>query len=508
MTSFGGFVVTDNIKKQYKEAEKVERAAPLPLRREIAPPQRFPVDALGKVLGDAARAIVDKVACPDAIAAQSVLAAASLAAQAHADVVHPATGDKRPLSLFMMTIAASGERKSAADRFALEPVKLREAELHEQHGLDQRKHADAYDAYQRAREHILRSCRDKPAEAKKQLAALGAVPSPPLTPLLTAPDPTLEGLHRLMSGGEPSIGLFSDEGGTFIGGYGMSEESRLRTGAGLSSLWDGTPVKRVRGGDGVSILRGRRLSMHIMAQPGIAEAMLADPTLQNQGLPSRLLVSAPASLVGTRMQKVQKKDTGPALKRYQKVLLALLRKPQKRVGPSNPELDPRPISLSASARKKWQAFADDCEREMAAGQRMEPIRAFANKLPEHALRIAAVLELVDNVDATEISGNTFDRAAKLARYYASEALRLFEHGSASIEILRAEKVLNWLHDKWGKARVGLAHVYQLGPNPVREAKLAREAMLILEQHDWVAKIECGAKIEGKRHREAWDIIKH
>src|SRR3546814_2873476 len=108
-----------------------------------------------------------------------------------------------------------------------------------------------------------------------------------------------------MSGGEPSMGLFSDEGGTFIGGYGMSDESRLRTGAGLSSFWDGTPVKHVRGGDGVSLLTGRRLSLHAMVQPGIAEDLLDDPMLQQQALPSRLLVAAPASISGTRMTKSQ-----------------------------------------------------------------------------------------------------------------------------------------------------------------------------------------------------------
>src|SRR3546814_15226016 len=105
-----------------------------------------------------------------------------------------------------------------------------------------------------------------------------------------------------MSGGEPSMGLFSDEGGTFIGGYGMSDASRLRTGAGLSSFCDGTPVKRVRGGHGVSILKGRRLSLHVMVQPGIAPGMLADPRLQQQGLQSRRLGGAPASTHRPRRQ--------------------------------------------------------------------------------------------------------------------------------------------------------------------------------------------------------------
>src|SRR3546814_15418688 len=84
----------------------------------------------------AVHAIGDKVQCPEAIAAQSVLAAAALAVQSHVDVVHPATGDTRPVSLFLVTVAASGERKSAADRIATDPIRLREAELHEQYSRD------------------------------------------------------------------------------------------------------------------------------------------------------------------------------------------------------------------------------------------------------------------------------------------------------------------------------------------------------------------------------------
>src|SRR3546814_7295928 len=85
---------------------------------------------------DLVHAIGDKVQCPEAIAAQSVLAAAALAVQSHVDVVHPATGDTRPVSLFLVTVAASGERKSAADSIATDPIRLREAELHEQYDRD------------------------------------------------------------------------------------------------------------------------------------------------------------------------------------------------------------------------------------------------------------------------------------------------------------------------------------------------------------------------------------
>ena len=54
----------------------------------------------------------------------------SLAVQAHADVELP-TSQVRPTSLFILTIAASGERKTTADGYALQGVRERERELRE-----------------------------------------------------------------------------------------------------------------------------------------------------------------------------------------------------------------------------------------------------------------------------------------------------------------------------------------------------------------------------------------
>ena len=85
-------------------AEEVKPEPPRPLMRELPPPDPFPVDALGDVLAAAARAIHDRVQAPTAIGAQSVVGAAALAVQGHADVVLPiGPGQVRPLSCFLIT---------------------------------------------------------------------------------------------------------------------------------------------------------------------------------------------------------------------------------------------------------------------------------------------------------------------------------------------------------------------------------------------------------------------
>jgi hypothetical protein len=58
-----------------------------------------------------------------------------------------------------------------------------------------------------------------------------------------------------------ALGLFSDEGGQFVGGYGMLAENKLKTVACLSSLWDGKPIVHQRAIDGTVIHYGKRLAL-------------------------------------------------------------------------------------------------------------------------------------------------------------------------------------------------------------------------------------------------------
>jgi hypothetical protein len=104
------------------------RPEPLPLAGPIDKARPYPMASLGPVLGGAARSIAEKCQCAPALAGQSVLAVASLAAQRLADIRLP-FGQTRPLSLFLVTIAASGDRKTTADNEALVPVRMHEKAL-------------------------------------------------------------------------------------------------------------------------------------------------------------------------------------------------------------------------------------------------------------------------------------------------------------------------------------------------------------------------------------------
>lgn len=481
---------------------------PRPLRREMAPAKPFPVEALGPLLSGAAKAISEKIQCPPAIGAMSVLGASSLAVQAHADVVIPATGHSKPLSLFLVTIAASGERKSAADAEAKRPIDLFEKEYRRTYDAAFATFSNKQDAWESSRDQIRRD-KTLMIEAKEaELAKLGPTPSPPLRPLLTCPEPTFEGLCRLYVDGFPMLGIFSDEGGQFIGGHGLSKDSRLATIAGLSAVWDGSPIKRVRALDGVSVLPGRRLAVHLMVQPDAASLLLADPMIRDQGFLSRILASAPESLAGKRFQKSTGPQTELALNVYTDRLLAVLRTRPPLAPDTQNELEPRRLAMSAAAGKMWRDYADSVERRLGKGGEFETISGFANKLPEHTARLAGVLELVGDLNAPHVTATTFESAMVLAEYFASESLRMFDAGMVSPDIRLAEQLLDWLHSKWSEPFIGLKVIYQHGPSAVRQKSTAERMVAILEDHGWLEPANAlGIRVNDAPVKKAWRIIR-
>ena len=344
-----------------------------PLRRASPPAESFPLDALGDVLGGAARAIVDKVQCADAVAASSVLAMASLAAQPHADVVIPATGNARPLSLFIVSVAATGDRKSAADHEAGWPMREREKRLREKYEIDAKDYRHAKRAYDAAISKAEKTSGGR-AAIEAAIHGVGEEPTAPRLPILTTDEPTIEGLAKLFDRGQPSLGLFSDEGGAFLGGHALANENRLRTLASLSSIWDGSPIRRIRAGDGATILPGRRLALHLMLQPAASAGLLSDPVAADQGLLSRILVCSPSSTAGSRFQKPLAPTTEPALKAYRDGLRTLLEKPPKLIDGTAAALDPRHLPFSSAAAAAWGRLADEIERKLAPGGVYEPIR--------------------------------------------------------------------------------------------------------------------------------------
>ncbi len=479
---------------------------PQPLVREISPGAPYPVEALGP-LRPAVEAVQGMTQAPVAIPAASALAVASLAVQGFADV--ETLGGARPLSLYFLTIAQSGERKSSCDKPLLQGLRNyenAEAEAYAKAFKKWRKAAELYDA---ERKGILRNAgSDKPekrAQAETDMAALGDEPEGPVLPDRTASEPTLEGLFRAFLEAQPSLGLFSDEGAQFLGGHGMNPENRMKTLGGLNSLWDGSEIKRTRAGDGVFTLRGRRLALHLMAQPIVMHDFLADPLAGGLGFLPRCLISEPVSAIGTRFHSKARRDD-KALASFEARLKQVLQQkmPTEKDGRT---LKPRTLPLTAEARALLVEFADAIEAQQAPGCDLAHITGAASKAAEQAARIAGVLTLWHDLNAQEVQPGDMANAIALAQFYLSEASRLASAATVSAKIDRAETLRKWLLEGWPEPEVMVRDVVQRGPNPLRESPKAREALKLLEEHGWLVPLEEGTVVRGAPRKQAWRIVR-
>ena len=474
---------------------------PTPLIRETPEAAPFPVAALGP-LSEPAEAIARATEAPIAMCAASVLASAALAAQGHRDA--ETLSGTAPASLFLLTVAESGERKSTADRLAMRGVRAFEADLRIDYDVERDQWRDAHEVWKATRAKIVADKKADAASKRADLQALGAEPPAPLKPHIVASAPTIEGIVKHLPELRASLGIMTEEGGALIGGHAMKAENRLATCASFSAMWDGAPLDRWRAGDGVESYTGRRFSAHILVQPVAAEALLSDPMANGQGLLARFLTCRPASRIGTRLRMEKDAAAEAEIASFAARIRGLLSRDLPLADGMRNELAPPVLPLSAEARAVLTAFAREVEKAQGPGGPFEDARAFASKTAEHAARLAAVLAIYADPDAPEVTGETMAGATELATHYANEAARLADAAIVPPEVADAEQVRRWLLGSWAEDFISASIAAQLGPFKLTDRM--RKALQRLESHGWLIEAN-GAEVDGKPRREAWRIVR-
>jgi len=475
-------------------------AEPLPLLRARPTNAPFPVEALPSISQAAVRIVHDVVQAPLDLVCQSFLAAMTLSVQPFADVF--IDGRNMPLSNNFIAIGISGERKSAVDRLATGPIRAFQRQL----GQDYHAHQQAYEAAHAAWDYQ-RKAAFKETDRCVIEALLSEAGDEPVhvQPFILCTEPSFPGIERSFSDGRYTLGLFSDEGGRFLGGYAMGKDHKTHTITGLSKLWDGDPIDRVRSGDGVSILYGRRFSMNVMIQPVLTAQLFGDSLLAGQGFLSRCLCCWPESTVGTRSYKAIDLSLHPALLNYENAMQEILTSPLPLNEQPKMGLNPRQLTLSADARRAWTAFHDHIETQQKPGNDLHTIIGFASKAAEHALRIAGVLTLFTDIAATVINNDAMQSSIAVTNFYLGESLRLFHSAGDNPQLALAQEVFDYGITRCG-GTIGLRDLYRNGPNRVRSKEQSMQIIRILEHHNRAVKLEHGALINGHNNRDAWRLI--
>ena len=163
------------------------------------------------------------------------------------------------------------------------------------------------------------------------------------------------------------------------------------------------------------------------------------------------------------------------------------------------------MTLNPDARALLFEFADTIEAQVGTDGQLYPVKGLAGKTPDHAVRLASVVGLFENLNLPSVDRDLMARGINLAQWYLGEALRLTEAEAFPPDLLNAEKVLEWLKANRPGELFSLPCIYAFGPNAVRTKDVAKRAVKILDEHGWVEPVTGRHEINGKMRSECYRL---
>jgi putative DNA primase/helicase len=386
---------------------------------------------------------------PVPLVASSALAAVSLAIQAHVDAerAEMLTG---PTSLFLLTIADSGERKSTCDGFfttAIRDYENKQAAEMQPEVQDYMAAIEAWEARRNGIKDKIRQLAKKQEPTDKLEAALCELqhekPVKPRVPRLFYADATPEALAYGLASNWPSGGVVSAEAGIVFGAHGMGKDSVMRNLTLLNVLWDGGELKIDRRTAESFTLRGARLTMALQVQEATLRSFFdrSGGLARGTGFLARFLVSRPESTQGYRPFS-EAPENWPALEEFNRCIAAILDEPVPM--DKKGRLTPPPLSLTPEAKAAWVAFHNAIETELHTGGELYDVRDVASKIPDNAVRLAALFQVFEQGMSNAIGAEVFESASRIAAWHLHEARRFFGEFALPAELADAARLDSWL----------------------------------------------------------------
>lgn len=456
--------------------------------RKIERAEEYPLDALPAVIRDAVQEVADYVKAPVPLVAASALSAVSTAVQARFSVQRDAAL-RGPASLFLLTVAESGERKSTVDKLFTAPIF--EWETQQAHDakpalLEYRVRLEEWELKGERlkadiRKGVITTMHDPQIDPLIQHEL--QKPIPPNVPRIMRGDDTPEALRKALSE-YPVASIISAEAGVIFGAHGMNADSVTRNLAQANECWDGGRLRSGRVGAGDTDVEGMRVTMGLQVQPSVLQNFIQKTGSLARGIGyfARFLFSQPESTQGTRYYSAPPADM-PALRAFHVRVRALLDMPAE--FDEYGRLQTHYIHLDPQAHVCWVRFHDEVEEFMNGEEQYSDIRDVASKAAENAARIAANIHVFASSDESGITASTMADASRLMRWYLSEAVRFGRTTDVPEAIQHAEKLEEWLVRKWRERKgesltVNMAR--QSGPNALRVRTKFDAAIDLLKDH--------------------------
>ena len=437
-------------------------------RNALAPRYLTPYIFATPLLNAVINEVQNNIQAPRGLIFSTALASIAVAIQGLGDVRKP-SGQVVPISLMLLTIADSGERKSTVENSLMMPIR----EIERLQAVHYQGLLNAWEVkrgvWEAQKKAILR-CVSKNAERRQatdeeELALLeheNTKPTKPKEFKLVFEDTTSEALFHGMYHNLPTAGLMSSEGGSILSAGAFRDLAKLNT------IWSGDTVTVDRKTTDSFKLENVRLTVSIMIQEGgfLEYIDKHGEKVRGSGTWARFYVCHPISTQGYRTQN-NGTQSWEHRDKYNDRLTELVEKNIELL--LNPKKEKDIIEFSPSARDRWLYISSCIEAEIRPGGQFEGAGDHASKLADNIARMAALFHYFEGFDG-DISLATLEDAIQVSMWYSNEFMRIFTTPS-QLESDSYE-LRSWLgcvaYD--GRRYIRKNHILQYGPSRVRDKK--------------------------------------
>lgn len=345
--------------------------------------------------------------------------AMATACQGHVDVKMP-SGHQVPTSLMLLSIADSGERKTATQKYFFEAISELNDEAYRAHQAAQVEHRCKHQVWNTRKRHLERMYSKCAAQEDEDATrtALEAVadhvraePQPARSGKFLYEDTTPQALVQILYENTPNGCLLTSEANSIFSGKALGELDKLNT------LWDGSSVIVDRISRESFILQNARLTLSLMAQPSVIARFMGKrgEEARGTGFLARFLVARPNPMAGKRDEI--KKSELPRKKAFNARIrerLTSTTSPSRQV-----------LCFSEPAANLWYKYGRELEEGMQENNLYQYLKDHASKLLENASRLAAILHTFERASDsdTEIDQHTLEFCWRFAEACSGQFIK-------------------------------------------------------------------------------------
>ena len=467
---------------------------PVPERGDLQAASPFPLPLLPATLQLAVREVARFNKIPEASPALVGIGTLATAIGKRALVIEREGLQHHP-ALFLVGIAASGERKSPAFRAMTEPLETwaMEQEPQWEQAMRQAKSRNAAVDSEIAK--LKRQKDSDLLETTRRIEALEAerLPLPP-TPKLFTTDCTEERVFQLMHERHGAFAVMSGEGRPIFDAILGKYSGDKRTGdaiylAGIS----GDTVSRDRVGNGDNgpedrVIRRPCLNVCVMVQPDKYLEAAAHPALRASGALARIWPAWLPSMVGRQHEQLNEPGLSAGqLAPYAQLVREILAHAPRRDGVGRPLA--HLARLGADAAEARVDLHNLLQDRMADGGDLTDVRDIASKAVSQVCKLALVLHVAADPAVLQESNSEIGSAVWAAAHCAGlwfleEAVRVQRSASEDPTLEAARRTLSWLRREPREA-IAARTLCLYGPRPRPDAKAAAAVLDLLEDLGWL-----------------------